>query len=220
MAFTMTHLIVAENVSEIFGDHALLLPQYYLGSIAPDAVHNRENYISDYKKKSHLITDDAKWGMITNNDRWRANVASFLKNHKDSEHYDFILGYCCHILTDLYNNINVWTPYRLSNSVDIESINDSIHHRENNKIDIELALTHESRSDFWLNLTKSRSIELPPIIYATEIDAQKDKILNSWYKDKDRQDVSKNTIRTFEGEMDFIVNATDYVVKFFHENLC
>jgi len=117
MSFTMTHLIIAESISEIFDNHALSLPQYYLGSIAPDAVHNRENYISDFKKNSHLITDDNKWAMVTNNDNWINNVASFLKKHKNSEHYDFILGYCCHILTDIYNNINVWTPFRIKNAV-------------------------------------------------------------------------------------------------------
>ena len=105
MAFTMTHLIISENISEIFANRIESLPQYYLGSIALDAVHNRAN------------------------------------------------------------------------------------------------------------------IDLPDIIYAAEIDKQKDNILNSWYKDKERQDISSNKIRTYENEMEFIQNAADYVARIFQENL-
>lgn len=56
MAFTMTHLIISKNISEIFDSHIKNLPQFYLGTIAPDTVHNRANYTSEYKKASHLIT--------------------------------------------------------------------------------------------------------------------------------------------------------------------
>ena len=67
----MTHLIISENISKIFASRINSLPQFYLGSIAPDAVHNRTNYISDYKKASHLITGNEKWGFVTENDEWK-----------------------------------------------------------------------------------------------------------------------------------------------------
>lgn len=219
MAFTMTHLIISKNISEIFETHIESLPQFYLGSIAPDAVHNRANYISDYKKASHLITGNEKWGMITNNNEWKRNIIVFLNKYRNSEIHDFILGYCSHILSDMYNNINVWTPFRMKYADELAKGFGNIHHQENNKIDIELALTYESRDIFWFNLAKSTSIDLPNIIYATEIDKQKDIILNSWYKDKDRQDISSNKIRTYESEMNFIDNATDFVGRIFQEHL-
>ena len=220
MAFTMTHLIISKNISEIFANHIESLPQFYLGSIAPDAVHNRANYISEYKKASHLITGDEIWGMITDYDGWQNNIIAFLNKNKNSEHHDFILGYCCHILGDLYNTINVWTPFRLKYADDLKEINyGNIHHQECNKVDIELALTYEGRNDFWLHLANSKSIDLPPIIYAAELDKQKDNILHSWYKDKERQDISSNKIRTYDGEIEFIKNATDFVKLVFYENL-
>lgn len=212
MPFTMTHLIISKNISEIFESHIESLPQFYLGSIAPDAVHNRANYISDFKKDSHLITGTEKWGMITNNDEWKNNVIAFLNKHRKSENRDFILGYCSHILSDMYNNINVWTPFRLKYADELEKGFGNIHHQESNKIDIELALTYEARDDFWLNLANSNSIDLPNIIYAEEIDKQKNNILNLWYKDKERQDISSNKVRTYQSEMDFIKNAADFVV--------
>jgi len=220
MAFTMTHLIISKNISEIFDNQINNLPQFYLGSIAPDAAHQRANYISDYKKASHLITDDEPWAMTTDYDGWQNNIIAFLNKNKYSEHHDFIMGYCCHVLGDLYNNINVWTPFRLKYFDDLKEINyGNIHHQECNKIDIELALTYEGRNEFWLHLSNSQSIDLPNIIYATEIEKQKDVILNSWYKGKERQDISSNKIRTYESEMDFIKNATDFVALIFQENL-
>ena len=220
MAFTMTHLIISKNISEIFTNLIESLPQFYLGSIAPDAAHQRANYISDYKKASHLITGDEIWGMTTDNDGWKRNIIAFLNKNKNSEHRDFILGYCCHVLVDLYNNINVWTPFRLKYADDLKEVSyNNIHHQECNKLDIELALTYEGKDEFWLHLSNSHSIDVTNILYATEIDKQKDLILNSWYKGKERQDISSNKIRTYDSEMEFIKNATDFVAVVFKENL-
>ena len=220
MAFTMTHLIISKKVSEIFPNHIKNLPQYYLGSIAPDAVHQRADYTSDYKKASHLITSDEIWGIITEYDGWKDNIIAFLNKNKHSDQRDFILGYCCHVLGDLYNTINVWNPFRLKYAKELKEINyNNIHHQECNKVDIELALTYEGRNEFWLHLSNALSIDLPKIVYATEIDKQKDVILNSWYKDKERQDISSNKIRTYEGEMNFIANTTDFVANIFKDNL-
>ena len=220
MAFTMTHLIISENISKIFTNQIKNISQFYLGSIAPDAAHQRANYISDYKKASHLITGNEIWGMITDYDGWQNNIITFLNKNKYSEHHDFIMGYCCHVLGDLYNTINVWNPFRLKYADELKEINyGNIHHQECNKVDIELALTYEGRNDFWLHLSNSHGIDLPNIIYATEVEKQKYVVLNSFYKDKERQDISSNKIRTYEGEMDFIKNATNFIALIFQENL-
>ena len=45
----------------------------------------------------------------------------------------------------------------------------------------------------------------------TEIEKQKDNILNQWYKGKEQQDLSANEAVTIESTMDFIKNAVDFV---------
>ena len=220
MAFTMTHLIISENISTIFASHIKSLPQFYLGSIAPDAAHQRANYTSEYKKASHLITGDEIWGTITKTDEWQDNTIKFLIKHKNTENHDFIVGYCTHVLGDICNTIKMWNPFKLKYADELKEISyGNIHHQECNKLDIELALTYEGRNDFWSYLAKSESIDLPDILYAAEIDKQRDLILNSWYKGKERQDISSNTVRTYENEMDFIKNATNYVARIFQDNL-
>ena len=219
MAYTMTHLIISENIAKLFADQINKLPQFYLGSIAPDAAHQRANYISDYKKASHLYTGDEVWGRITDYDGWQDNIIAFLIKHKHSEHHDFILGYCCHTLGDVYNNINIWNPFKTKHADDLKEIDYGNIHQECNKLDIELALTYAGRNEFWYSLSNSHGIDLPGVIYATEIEKQKDLILNTWYMGKERQDVSSNKIRTYEGEMDFIKNATGYIALILNENI-
>ena len=220
MAFTMTHLIISENISKIFVSNIKSLPLFYLGSIAPDAAHQRANYSSEYKKVSHLITSGENWGTITKTDEWEDNVIQFLVKLKNSENRDFIIGYCTHVLGDIYNTINIWNPFKLKYADELKEVSyGNIHHQECNKLDIELALTYDGRNDFWSYLSKSESIDLPNIIYATEIDKQKKLILNSWYKDKERQDISSNRIRTYEGEMEFIRNAAAYIASILKTHL-
>ena len=219
MPYTMTHLIIADKVSKIFSKHIKNLPQFYLGNIAPDAVHNRANYISDYKKDSHLCVGDEKWGMITNNDEWKNSVINFLNNHKNSENHDFIVGYCCHILSDIYNNIALWIPFKQKYADEIDKGRNNLMMRETNMIDIELALTHEKRDIFWSNIKQSVGVDLAGIIYATEIEKQKDNILNTWYADKERPDLTSNEVVTVEVIMDFIENAVDFVMLTLQEHL-
>ena len=219
MPYTMTHLIIAGNVSKVFAKHIKNLPQFYLGNIAPDAVHNRANYISDYKNNSHLCVGDEKWGMITNNDEWKNNVISFLNNQKISENYDFIVGYCCHLLSDIYQNIALFIPFKQKYADEIEKGIGNLMLRETNMIDIELALTHGKKDIFWSNIRQSAGVDLKDIIYATEIEKQKDNILNIWYSDKERQDLTSNEIVTVESTMNFIKNAVDFAVFALQEHL-
>jgi len=215
----MTHLIIAKNVSEVLSNRIGDFPQFYLGSIAPDAAHYRDNYISDYKKDSHLCVSDEKWGLITNNDEWINNVTVFPCKYIDAVNKDFILGYCAHILSDIYNNINVWTPFRLRYSDELVKGYGNLHHQESNKIDINFGLEYEHKDEFWRCLSESTGIDIQGIIYAAEMEKQKDRILNEWYRGKVRQDVSSNKIVTPESIMEFIDKATDYVIDTFRKHI-
>ncbi|MDR1690120.1 MAG: hypothetical protein LBS21_16180 [Clostridiales bacterium] len=220
MAFTMTHLIISENIYKTFSNSIESLPKFYLGSIAPDAAHQRADYTSEFKKASHLITSDEQWGMITKTDEWKENVIEFLVKNKKGENHDFIVGYCTHLLGDIYNTIYMWNPFKLKYANELKEISyGNINHQECNKIDIELALTYDGRKWFWFYLSRAKSVDLPGIIYAEEIDKQRDLILNSWYEGKERQDLSSNKVRTYENELNFIKTATNLIESDFREYL-
>jgi len=219
MPYAMTHLIIADNVNKVLTKHIRNLPQFYLGNIAPDAVHYRANYISDYKKDSHLCGGDETWGMIINIDRWKNNVISFLNRHKYSENHDFIVGYCCHLLSDICQYTALWIPFKQKYADEIEKGIVDLMTKETNMIDIELALTHEKKDVFWSNIQQSVGINLASIVYAAEIEKQKDNFLNIWYADKERQDLTSNEIVTVEIIMNFIKNAVGFVVLTLQEHI-
>ncbi len=207
----MTHLHIAKNLYRLFPEKIKDLPQFYLGNVAPDAVHNRAGYIPDYKKASHLCVGDEPWGMLTNNEEWTENVLAFLDKNKDSDNYIFILGYCCHILADIYNNITVWTPFRLKYPDEIKKGLGGLYHQESGKVEIELALREENREDFWVYLEKASPVGLDNIIFEEEIEKHRENILNKWFKNKERPDISTNKLITVESTMKFVEDAVDFI---------
>jgi hypothetical protein len=213
MPFQMTHLYIAKNIYQRFPETIKDVSQFYLGSVAPDAVHNRAGYISENKKASHLCVGDEGWGMITNNDEWIESVLGFLDKNKGSNNYSFILGYSCHVLSDIYNNIAVWTPFRLKYPNELSKGYGGLYHQESRKVDIELALRNRNNEDFWVHLEKAKSASVDDIIYADEIDKHKENILCNWYKDKEHQDTSSNKIVTIESMMNFVEDAANFIIS-------
>lgn len=213
MPFQMTHLHIAKNIYQRFPETIKDLSQFYLGTVAPDAVHNRVGYISDYKKASHLCVGDERWGMLTNNDEWVESVLEFLYKNKNSDNYNFILGYSCHVLSDIYNNIAVWTPFRLEYPNELTKGYGGLYHQESEKVEIELALREDNKENFWTHLQKAKSTSLNDIIFAEEIEKHKENILYNWYKDKKHQDTSSNKLVTIESTMNFVEDATNFIVS-------
>ena len=208
MSFTMIHLIIADNISTAVSHRIENLPQFFLGSIAPDAIHNRENYSSDLKKGTHLCVGPENWGRITNNDEWKDNAMAFLHAYRGSALQDFITGYGIHILTDIYNNQNVWNPFMRQYPDEIEKGYAGLLHQEDNKLDIALAQTFEKRDHLWSCLAKSQGVDLGDLLSASEMEQQKTNILNLLYKDKEPQDITSNVLATYESTMAFIDEAT------------
>jgi len=58
--YTMTHLIISQYLYNNWLNNIKNLPQFYLGAISPDTVHNRHNYLPEYKKESHLCVGAEK----------------------------------------------------------------------------------------------------------------------------------------------------------------
>ena|GEM_PF-674327 len=113
MPFQMVHLSVARKAAMLVPGAIKDFSQYYLGSLAPDAVHFRADFTRELKRISHLCCDDEPWGETIDNEGWTENVLRFRRAYEGDAGMDFINGYCVHVLTDVRNNIDLAIPFKL-----------------------------------------------------------------------------------------------------------
>lgn len=211
MSYTMIHLEVAykllnkcQQVSNK-GD-------FMLGAIAPDAVHFNENYSSKLKERSHIWDCGPKWGITLDSDKWKKNVCTFWKEHKDDDNRDFIAGYCVHILTDWLNDIKIWSPFRNENM------------RGDNVQEIYHIYGQEAYgSDQWLYqhsvdngaimklLSEGTAYTIPERIAKEDIECQKKYILFEQYKEKGDYDINNYRYCKKEVLLAFIDECVDAI---------
>ncbi|MCK5128721.1 MAG: zinc dependent phospholipase C family protein [Clostridiales bacterium] len=213
MPFPMVHLCIADKIlsnQTTIEDNA----DYTLGSIAPDAVHFRDSYLSDYKKVSHFCSSNKKWGEVTENDAWLNNVLNVLQENNNSKNKAFYLGYCIHIIADILWNIKIWIPYRKKHKQELEKfhqVGGSTMHKECNDIDFLLYKEQENNNTLWENIENTNSINIPNIVEVDEIDRLRDNIINRQYIDRQAIDCDNNKIITMNETKDFIQNESEYI---------
>lgn len=212
MSFPMAHLCIAYNVLSSTA-HIKKPCDFILGAIAPDSVHFRDNYEISMKKKSHLIVGDERWGEVTNNDEWLENVLAFLNKNRDTEMTDFIYGYCTHIITDIENNIKIWTPFRLANGGTVEKVYDGQYHQESYAVDYELYLMHPHKKEIWQMLDEAAYYDIPNVVVGNEIEKMKDSILHEQFNNRESADLSSYKYATLSGMKEFIEIESQYIKK-------
>jgi hypothetical protein len=212
MSYPMAHLCIAYNI-------LTTTPQikepgdFMLGVLAPGSVHFRDNYNSDMKKASHLCIGGEKWGEITNNQEWLENVLAFLQENKHKPNIDFIYGYCTHILTDLRNNIKIWTPFRLSNKDDLEKGVGKAYGKELYAIDYELYLLHPQQAVIWEMLESAVGYDVSNVAVGSEIDKMKKSIIHNQFIGRESSEVLANKYIMLENIQEFISEESIYIKK-------
>jgi hypothetical protein len=212
MPYPTVHMFIAKKIVELNPDVIENLPQYYLGSLAPDAVHFRENFKAEDKFISHLCIGNERWGEISNNEEWTDNVLTFLKKHKESENIDFLYGYCAHVLSDMRNNIDIWSPLKLklyhSLKIPAEDVYDSEVRKvlRSDEIDTDNRLykTADFQNEILNFLSKAKGIALEEIIIEEEVNGIRDNILYNQYKDISSDDSYVGKYITYEAYLNFI----------------
>jgi hypothetical protein len=223
MSFPITHLRVADIVTQKLSlsdeQTALLL----LGSLAPDGVHYRPGLvgaskfeIGETKKISHLCPkSDEPWGQITDNIGWMAEVDRLCPNHLP----DFlVLGYTVHVLTDIYNNMTIWKDFSTLHPGEAVKGYKNDYTRDMAALDLQLYQEPETgRIIKLLPLAEAR--DFPGWVSATEIDAIRNSILyegNSTYTsyvNRPAADTSGNRFVTYAQIKGFITEATAFALK-------
>jgi hypothetical protein len=105
MAGVIAHLVIAGEIMKKLPEGRISRPDlFYLGALAPDAVHAREGYVRAHKKHSHFRDDipDKDFETPINYEIYHNRLVDFIKKYNNPEDslVDYYRGYVTHILTD------------------------------------------------------------------------------------------------------------------------
>ncbi len=172
MPLPMVHLCAAREYAH---DIPALrsCPEFYLGSISPDAIHMRKGTGKEDKRITHLYSDG---------EQWKHNVLDFLKQNKTKSNYSFLLGYGIHILTDIFWNKTLYNGFKLKYEKDSNPIQDirEAYYNDTDQLDFELYKKLEWRQEVWELLEEAKPFDVDGILTSDEINAWNKRTLH-WY---------------------------------------
>ncbi len=217
MPLPMIHLSIAHHLVETYG--YLSCPAFYLGSIAPDAIHIRAGTGRADKLAVHFIGQDG-----IDLDRVQALIA------RDRLGDGLTTGYAAHVLTDVYWRETVILPFRAQHEERLSrgemAVDDlrTLYYDECDKVDLDLYDREPWRPQVWELLRSARARDLGGLLAgvglsgvdlsAHEIERWRDRVLLWFEINRHKADYTLQYL-TLERVLAFIDEATTRV----HEQL-
>lgn len=213
MAYTMTHILVAEEVQQHFKkkmDYAT----YILGTIAPDAVHASSKYNVKLKERSHLFSEGLRWGEITNEIQsqvWLENIKKYYINNREKYNADFLLGYIVHLLVDVYCSIKFYAPF-------INTINDDYdkkvdqYKRESYIVNYYLFSAFSVEKNLYKILCAGEAVTLINVISREIIEQRIEQLFEDEFNYWDISHIGKNSICK-KSDMEHVIQGASMFVK-------
>jgi len=219
MAFPLTHLCVAYQILDKL---PLLFPHsaelFILGSIAPDAVHHRNEFmgapqsnIGPAKKITHLCpVGEEKWGYVTDNDGWVQCVQAFLYANPGNP---FAAGYAVHVLTDIFNNLGIWRNYVKDHPDEAAKGYASGYYKDLRNIDLRLYNECFKNSEIEYLLQNATAQDMYGLVSCDEVQAIQYNLLNVAYVSAPTiTDTSECFYVTYEQAMEAIEDGAEFCI--------
>ena len=211
MPLPMVHLSVAHRLVERYGYPPS--PALYLGSIAPDAIHQRTGTDRRDKLSVHLTGKDG-----LDEARLRAFLAQ--QGRAEGDAADIAIGYVGHILTDVYWRADVLLPWRSQfeerlqrNEMQVAELR-ALYYDECDRVDLDLYDRQPWRPEVWALLRAARARDLDGLLSADEIAGWRDRVL-AWFDDHRDKALYTPQYLTLERVLAFVDDAAAHV----HEQL-
>lgn len=105
MAGVITHMVIAREIIKLVPE-GIIRDQglFYLGNLAPDAIHAREGYVREHKKHTHFRDDimDKDFEQEDNLALFHKRISAFIQQNRERKDglLDLYRGYVAHIITD------------------------------------------------------------------------------------------------------------------------
>lgn len=172
MAFPMVHLLIADQWAQ---DKPELreCPAYFLGALAPDAIHMREpiKYPHD-KNITHLNALPAS----------RFDTHDLL-SYWQARRSPFDLGYAIHVLTDV-----LWVRFYKDTYPTLivgGHTDNTRYYPDANRIDARLYAEHAARPRLCALLAQAAAPDDHPLLSKAEIEGWRDRVIESFGKEPD-----------------------------------
>ena len=211
MPYPMSHFYIAENILAGKGLAVNNAPQFYLGTLGPDAVHFRKDYSRAQKRVSHIYDNLDRGNLEVFAGNWIKNVENFYTGNKSNIDRDFLLGYCIHLMADIYNYIYIWTPFKLAYGRE----NDKLYQADGLSTDLEIYQKENYESKLFPILEKSEPFDFINLISKNEMAELKNNILNVQYRDKQEVNTKTNKFMIYEKLMEWNNKALQFIIDEF-----
>ena len=204
MAQPMMHLLIADKIYTKESGTILSYGEFLLGSIAPDAVHMREDYTRERKRISHY-----KY----NSESPISYFDTFFDEYAAAENKAFVLGYLVHLLSDMIWYHSVRVPFKgkfLQAPSQDMSLNEAYYA---DCEQIEELLFWEEKAPLIINSIKeSKAYSLGGIIDAESVEAWKERLIFAY---NDKRDILPHTQYISELDVrDYIASCSKECSKY------
>ncbi len=222
MAGTAQHLAIADRVAVLLGDGKIRnMPNFFSGSIAPDAIHARTNYDRSMKKHTHLTEGINNSDFVFPNKLalFQARLDEYIKTYyrkKDADS-DLYLGYIVHLITDELFNIHIYSDNGYAarlKKIGIDQNNMEFFHRfmyDMNLTDNLVMKNYPFEHNIERELSSVWGLGIDDMIFPEETDSSKHWVINKFFHSE--PDCTEPEYYSYEEAYSFIVSASDEIVK-------
>ncbi|XEC96610.1 hypothetical protein AB6A23_08740 [Paenibacillus tarimensis] len=161
MPLPMVHLAIAVKYFE----DQCIPNSFFLGSIAPDSIHMRNNASRDDKSRTHFGGQQTDPILLEN------YYKEYISQKIDSDWRWFVKGYFAHVLTDYYWVKSVYHRFKeeaLENKLTNEGIRTK-YYLETDEVDFFLYETKEWKHKVWNGLVHTKIYSIDPLLNEEEI---------------------------------------------------
>ncbi len=219
MAGVITHMVIAREVLKLLPEGTIQNQGlFYLGNLAPDAIHAREGYVRAHKKHTHFRDDIWDWDFEEEENQalYHHRLIDFINENKDREDglLDLYRGYVAHILTDELFILTVRKEFCII--MDKQGIS------QDDKRFFEYIVTDMNRNDMLLVYNYEGSAEIrncmeqvpiypiPGYLTAQEINESRDWLIRRHFVEE--HELIEPTYISYERTLDFIKSAAEMIV--------
>jgi hypothetical protein len=171
MPLPMVHLAVAVAICD--AADAEPVPEFLLGTLAPDAIHMRAGTAREAKARVHLHRAIEACGFEAVHELYDQLMA------QEDQLRDLALGYAVHLLTDALWVERLFLPFRAATHLPRDEER-ALYYRDTDEVDRLLYERAPWRADVWRALAAAQPADLPGLLSADEIGRWRDRTL-SWF---------------------------------------